>query len=89
MCQAGGNLNLIVIGVGNLKLHVYDRDLEKKNVGMQRTRQQRLKLLGQSVARSLVKEMLKPDVTLTLSADKTKYFIARLVPVIQHKDKIY
>ena len=37
---------------------------------MQRTTQRRIKLLGVSVAASLVKEMLVPDVT--LSEDKTK-----------------
>ena len=43
---------------------------------MQRTTQRRIKLLDLSVAGSLVKEILVPDVT--LSVDKTK-LIARLV----------
>ena len=40
------------------------------NVWMQRTTQRKIKVLGLFVARSLVKEMLVPDVT--FSADKTK-----------------
>ena len=51
---------------------------------MQRTTQRRIKLLGLSVAGSLVKEILVPDVT--LSVDKTK-LIARLV--LRQKGKIY
>ena len=51
---------------------------------MQRTTQRRIKLLDLSVAGSLVKEILVPDVT--LSADKTK-LIARLV--LRQKGKIY
>ena len=47
---------------------------------MQRTTQRRKKLLDLSVAGSLVKEILLPDVT--LSVDKTKLF-ARLVPALQ------
>ena len=47
-----------------------------KNFWMQRTTHRKIKLLGLSVAESLVKEMLEADVT--LSADKTK-LIARLV----------
>ena len=47
-----------------------------KNFWMQRTTHRKIKLLGLSVAGSLVKEMLEPDVT--LSADETK-LIARLV----------
>ena len=55
-----------------------------KNVWMQRTTQRRIKLLDLSVAGSLVKEILVPDVT--LSVDKTK-LIARLV--LRQKGKIY
>ena len=51
---------------------------------MQRTTQRRIKLLDLSVAGSLEKEILVPDVT--LSADKTK-LIARLV--LRQKGKIY
>ena len=55
-----------------------------KNVWMQRTTQRRIKLLDLSVAGSLVKEILVPDVT--LSVDKTK-LIARLV--LRQRGKIY
>ena len=58
--------------------------LSLKNVWMQRTTQRRIKLLDLSVAGSLVKEILVPDVT--LSVDKTK-LIARLV--LRQKGKIY
>ena len=51
---------------------------------MQRTTQRRIKLLDLSVAGSLVKEILVPDVTLRV--DKTK-LIARLV--LRQKGKIY
>lgn len=59
----------------------------KKCLDADQTRQRRIKLLGLSVAGSLViKEMLVPDVT--LSADKTK-LIGRLVVRIRQKGKIY
>ena len=58
--------------------------IQKKNVWMQRTTQRRIKLLDLSVAGSLVKEILVPDVT--LSAGKTK-LIARLV--LRQKGKMY
>ena len=56
-----------------------------KNFWMQRTTQRIIKLHRLSVAGSLVKEMLEPDVT--FSADKETKLIARLVQL--QKGNIY